>query len=250
MDLRSIYNAFVVRKKDTCLHREHPLLKLFGILIILAAVSLSNIEWLLLILLILIVEAALGKVVRNLIWTIKGAWSLLIILFIMSSVLYSLNYSIVLILRIISATFAISVFASTTLPSDLAQSLEEMGISSKLSAIPELSIRIIPYIAKDAQESLEGMMLRGEVKPAFLIPRGITKALATVVHSALKRSESLTETLVAKFFGYSGKRTYLEPLKITPYSILQLLVKGLLLYFSLTIPDISTCLMSFVSIVI
>ena len=237
MDLRSIYQAFVTRRRNTCLHKAHPLLKLLGTLIILISIALSNIQWLILILLLLIIEAKLGKVTMNLIWTIRGAWSLLVILFTMSLVLYSINYAITLIMRVIAASFSISIFASTTTPSDLSQSLEKVGIPTKICAIPELSLRVIPYIANDAQESLEGMMLRGEVRPGFLLPRGITKALATIVHSAIKRSESLTEALIAKFFGYSNKRTYIDELYVNKYSVAQLVLKILILALSVIYPN-------------
>jgi len=237
VDLRAIHYAFVTRRKDTCIHNAHPLLKLMGSTLILVSIALSNIQWLILILLILLIEAELGKVLMNLVWTIKGAWSLLLIISVTSYILYSVHYSITLITRVITASFAISIFVSTTAPSDLSQSLEKIGVPAKLCAIPELSIRLIPYIANDAQESLEGMMLRGEVKPRFLLPRGITKALATIIHSAVKRSESLTEALVAKFFGYSNKRTYIDELQINKYSVVQLFVKVLILVLALIFPN-------------
>lgn len=237
MDLRAIYYAFVTRRKDTCIHKAHPLLKIIGSIIILTNIALSNIQWLIIILLILLIEAKLGRVLMNLAWTIRGAWSLLLMLSITSYILYSADYTVTLIFRVITASFAISIFISTTTPSDLSQSLEKIGIPAKLCAIPELSIRLIPYIANDAQESLEGMMLRGEVKPGFLLPRGITKALATIIHSAIKRSESLTEALVAKFFGYSNKRTYIDELKVNKYSVTQLFIKTLMLILTLIFPD-------------
>lgn len=237
MNLKSLYYAFITRRKDTCLHRAHPLLKLLGSIFLLVSIAISNLPWLIIILLILLIESVLGRSLRNFFRTIIGAWSLILMLFLMAFVLYSLIYAVTIVMRVITAAFTMSIFVSTTTPSDLAQSLEKIGLPAKISAIPELSIRIIPYIAKDTQESLEGMMLRGEIKPGFILPRGITKALATIIHSALKRSESLTEALVAKFFGYSDKRTYLNELHFTSYSITQLVLKALILILSQIVPN-------------
>ncbi len=230
MAFRALYYAFSVRRKNTPLHNTHPILKMIGLILYVIIVAIANIEWLFLLILIPFIEAIVGKVVKNIILVLRGAWIALIILFIMAFILYSPIYAILLLLRLIGGGWAIAVFLATTYPSDLSQGLERMRVPANICLIPELTLRVIPFIARDTQEAIEGMILRGEVRMSKVFPRGLVKALAAVIHSALKRAEHLSEALMAKFVGYSPKRTYLKPIRITFFSVLQLAYKIILLY--------------------
>lgn len=222
---REIYYAFSLTKRATTVHKTHPLLKLSGLLIVFLVAVLSHIKLLLIIILINLVEALISESLDNLYRTIRGLLLPILLIGFFASIFYNIYRAIEIILRVIAIAWAFSLFAATTPPSELSISLERIGLPTKVVIIPELALKVIPYIAIDIQQTLESLILRKEVKPAKPFPKGISKALAVIILSGIKRSYALAEALLAKFYGIAGKRTNIYDYKVTSYGIAQLLVK-------------------------
>ena len=224
-----LYRAFIPSGKKTILHRGNPVFKLMGLVLVTIAVSLSNIYYLVFLTLLVIIEAKLADVTRRLIKAIKGIYIPILIIGSISFVLYGFWRTIEIIMRIFVMVFTVVVFLSTTTPVELSQSLEKLGLPASITMIPELSIKLIPFMIADSQNAINALILRGEIKPRRFIPKGITKMLAIIILSSLKRAELLAEALAAKFFGASHKRTILYDFTINIYDVLQLLIKILIL---------------------
>ncbi len=230
LDIAALQRAFIFRPKDTPLHRAHPTLKLAGTALMFTAMLLADMPILIIILAICIAEAQIGGILRDVFFFLRATARFLTVLAILLFLLYMPPRAISILLRVLSGTLMIYVFVATTNPSNLAQALEDLGIPELITMAGQLAIRVIPLMLKDAVDATEALTLRGVLGRGPL--RGLIDLLAVIVASAEKRRMFLEEAMKAKFFGVS-KRTYLDPLTITKYSVAQLLVKTVILVASL-----------------
>ena len=231
---RSIYYGLALRDKDTIIHRCNPLLKLVGLVIYIAGVSLTkNLVLLLFASLIPYCELVLSKSYKEIIMLLRGIIIPIFFLTFISYLFYGLLWAVALVTRIILITVMVSIFSVTTTPSKLSQGLERLGVPIRYSMIPALTIRLIPLVAKDAQETIDSLVLRGEIKARYFIPKGIYKAIAILIASSLRRARYISEALATKFWGAYDSRSHLYQLKVTKYDIFSILLKGLFLAYVL-----------------
>ncbi|MEX0568417.1 MAG: energy-coupling factor transporter transmembrane protein EcfT [Candidatus Njordarchaeota archaeon] len=243
LDIKMFSKTFIVEEKNTPVHQAHPLLKLIGTIILFVAIFMADIFMLLIILIIETVEAVIGRVLKNILSFIWGIKSFLILIAIVSLLLYSPPRAISIILRIIDGTIIIILFVITTNHTKLMMALEQIHVPSSIIMGIQLALRSIPLISKDAEEATEALILRRELRVGFPI-RGITTLLAVIILSAIERAECLAEALTAKYFGATKKRTYITEIKYTPYSIIQVAIKIMLLALIIYMPLVAVIILN------
>jgi energy-coupling factor transporter transmembrane protein EcfT len=136
--------------------------------------------------------------------------------------------AILVVLKIITGSLGFAFYFAVTNPSDLARSLEKTGVSAKIAMIPALVLTIVPRVAKDAEETIETLVLRGEIKGFFL--RWLPKVLAIFIASVLYRSEFLAQSLYYRGFGMK-KRSHYRSVPLSWIDILRLIYWLLLVLF-------------------
>ena len=226
---RELYYAFSLIRRETIVHRTHPLLKFLGLVILFIAATFSNLELLTIILVIDIIEASLSRALDTLYRTIRALLLPIALIGFFATILYNVYRALEIVFRIIGVSWAVAIFAATTSPSEFSVALEKLGFPLKLVIIPELSFKVIPYVARDIQQTLEALTLRKEIATARPFPRGISKALAVIILSTIKRGHALAEALLAKFYGFAPKRTNIYDYGVTVYGVLQLIIKASLI---------------------
>jgi len=125
-----------------------------------------------------------------------------------------------LILRLVAGALAFSFYFAVTNPSDLTRILEKMKVPSRWALLPALSLSLVPRIAKDAEETFETLLLRGEIKGHFF--RWLPRTLAIFIASVLYRSEFLSQSIYYRGFGL-GKRTHYRDVKLQLRDIIRLI---------------------------
>jgi len=223
--LRDIYYAFAIRKISSPVHNAHPLTKFLGLIIVIIASSLASLSFLLLLLLLTIGEVLIAKSTSRLCRITRALTIPTLIIGFFSYIVYGLIRTIEIVLRLFIVAFSVTLFMSTTSPTELAQAFEKIGLPTSLAIIPELALRLIPFMAIDAQDSINSLILRNEVKISKPLPKGLVKVLAAIILSAIKRAEILAEALMAKYLGYSKRRTIIYSFRITPYDAVQFIIK-------------------------
>ncbi|MHA1668419.1 MAG: hypothetical protein ACTSX6_09295 [Candidatus Heimdallarchaeaceae archaeon] len=215
--LKRVYQGLLYKTES--LH-IHPLV---GIVIIFIQFGflIPNINWLLLLLLIFIlVENILLK-------NVKGALSILWFLFPLIVIVGGLTFIFggwVQVFRVISrfliGGLGFSLFFALVNPSDLTRSFENLHISSKIAIIPSLALMMIPRMAKDAEDTFNTLLLRGEIK-GFIFS-WLPKTLALMIASILYRSDFLAQSLYFKGFGIQ-KRTHYKKVEFSKVDLFRIL---------------------------
>ncbi len=241
LDVKRLSEVFIVERKNTPIHRAHPLLKLIGTVILFIAVMIGGIEVVAMAIIMAVVESAVGRILRNVVTFLWSMRIFLLVMGVLSFIFYMPQRAIAILLRVIAGGMIIACFILTTDINDLSQALESVGTPQKIVMAIQFALRMIPLVSRDATESAEALVLRGEISPS-IIPRGITTMLALVIASAIERSQYLAESLEAKYFGVTKKRTYIREIKITKYSVLQLIAKTIIMILTLPIPIPTTLL--------
>jgi len=233
LDLRRIAQTFMVEGKRTAIHNTHPILKISGTAALFVAILFPNILIISIVLIVSIAESLVAGVFRRICSFLWGIRYFLITITVLSLIFYPPKRVLIILLRVIAGSVLVLCFVLTTNMMDLAQALDRLGIPSSITYATLFSIGLIPPLLKNASNSYEALVLRGEASPR-IIGGGIITPLALLVAHAIERGEKLAEVLASKFFSPSGERTYFRSLNITVYGIIQLAFKLAVLIFALT----------------
>lgn len=213
--LRRIYDGFLYKPENIHIH------PLIGILILFLQFGFMvlNLNWILtLLLLFIIFESFLFKNVRG---SLSILWALTPILIPLAGLIYLFGGWIQMyrvVIRFLIGGIGFSFFFTVTNPSDLTRVLEKIYIPTKIAIIPSLALTMIPRIARDAEDTLSTLRLRGELKGFFL--RWLPKVLAIFIASILYRSEFLAQSLYFKGMGIQ-KRTHYRNVKLSSRDLIR-----------------------------
>jgi energy-coupling factor transporter transmembrane protein EcfT len=169
---------------------------------------------------ILIIENVLYGNVRGSIDLLRAIIPLLLFLGGLTIFFAGFNQAIHVVLRLLAGALAFSLFFAITNPSDLTRVLEKMKIPSKWALLPSLSLTLVPRVAKDAEETFETLLLRGEIR-GYNFFRWLPKTLAIFIASVLYRSELLSHSLYYRGFGIQ-QRTHYRSVKVQKKDLLRL----------------------------
>ena len=207
--IRRVYEGLIFKPENLTVH------PLVGLLVMLTQFGflIPKNNWLLALLLVFII-------VETVIYgNIKGALSLLWAIFPLIIFLGGITFlfggpiqTYRVLMRLVIGAIGFSLFFAVTNPSDLSRALEKIRLSSKIAIIPALALTMAPRIAKDAEETYNTLVLRGEIKGSFL--RWLPKMLAIFIASVLYRSEFLAHSLYYRGFSIQ-KRTHYKKQRFT-----------------------------------
>lgn len=201
--LRGFYEIFIYRKKQGYLFTLDPLAKILTLLIQLIGIFLGDHFILLLVLALSSLEGVLNGIHRKILHGLRGVALPLLLVICLVGLFYNLIRAIRVLLLIICFITTITVFTSTTSPSNIVRALEKVGIPLKVAYVPALAIKLIPEIATAAQDALLSFTLRGEIKSRVHLG-SISKVLTAISAASLTKTRYLGEALAVK--GFSSER--------------------------------------------
>lgn len=226
----SLLQGFQFYPGKTFIHRLDPRVKLLFSLLLLATtfmyteISVTTI--------IIGVEgglAALAGVARRWVKTVYGVAPLIIAVFLMNYLIYSLlpgqpldptgiYRSFAFAYRLMALLASFSIFFLTTTPEELGMALTKFKIPYIYTFAFISAIRFTPVLAQELQSIMDAQRSRGleleKGNPLTKVKKYIP-ILVPLLVNVLRRSYELAEAMEVKCFGAKKERTYLKELKMT-----------------------------------
>ena len=210
--IRDLYNGISYKPKKK---NNNPLILLISLVVQFFAILIFNLYGLLIVAIVVLIESFLFKFYRyhfNLLKLIVPfAFFTGFIVFLFRSPVDALN----VMLRIFCGALTFSTFLLMTNPADLSRAFEKLHIPSKLAFLPSLTFTYIPYVARDTEETVNALVLRGEIRlKRFLLFS--PKLIALLLASAIYRSDIMAESLTIRGFGLKQRKPYkIPPITLT-----------------------------------
>ncbi len=201
--VRRIYAGLLFHPEATHIH---PLIGIIVLLLQFIALLFNSYYILLGLFLFVLLEIIIFRHFRS---SFNIVTAILPFLFIFSLIIYffgGFDHTLRIFLRIFIGALIFSFFFSTTNPSDLSRMLENLRIPQRLALLPTLVLTMVPRIAKDAEETIESLKIRGEITGK--IWEWLPKTLAIFIASALYRSNFLAQALYFKGFNVRKRSHY------------------------------------------
>ncbi len=224
--------------RDSPIHRIHPLLKLFALVVFTTSVLVIS-DWRLIVLQILIVISGIkvaGIGIRRLVKRLRSLVVFSLLLFILQVLLvrngtvlifmvpsiggsgplipvtdYGVERGLNMSLRFVAIVFASIFFVSVTDPTLLSYSFTRIGVSYRHSFMLVLALRFIPLFDLESQTVRMALNARGITsRPRHLseLIQMIRYTLRPLLISAISRIDSLTISMEGRGFGYRPSRTF------------------------------------------
>jgi len=221
--------------KDAFLHRLHPYTKiLFIILVTIMAIVATDIPFLILMVIALLLFAAYGEVLRESLNQLKLILVMSVIFILITIItmpngemlgyiipqgvpviggfipvtLGGLTIGVVLTLRFMILIFAFQLFLISTQPRDIVHAMEKVGIPIDYILMFIIALRFIPTLQIEGQRIHEAQLARGFNPGTGVLGkvRSVSPIVIPLVSNALLRSNVLGLTIDMR--GYrTGKRT-------------------------------------------
>jgi len=224
--------------KDAFLHRLHPYTKiLFIILVTIMAIVATDIPFLILMVIALLLFAAYGEVLRESFNQLKLILVMSVIFILITIItmpngemlgyiipqgvpviggfipvtLGGLTIGVVLMLRFMILIFAFQLFLISTQPRDIVHAMEKVGIPIDYILMFIIALRFIPTLQIEGQRIHEAQLARGFNPGTGVLGkvRSVSPIVIPLVSNALLRSNVLGLTIDMR--GYrTGKRTHVR----------------------------------------
>ncbi|GAB4316415.1 MAG: CbiQ family ECF transporter T component [Methanobacteriaceae archaeon] len=206
-------------------HKLDPRVKMGFVvgITLLCAVIKSNLllgVLVLLVIMMVLISNTLTKVGKFLlIFILFCAMAIFLTFFISGNLLYSMEHFTPFFLRFFVMISAGLLFAFTTPPQRLAQSLEKMKIPTSVTFTLSIAIRYIPTLAREASAILKALKLRGVkisawdfIKKPSYIYRGM---IIPLIIRTIKLSDEIAIAAESRGFCSSKDRTSLNKVEFT-----------------------------------
>ncbi|MBN1801236.1 MAG: energy-coupling factor transporter transmembrane protein EcfT [Candidatus Lokiarchaeota archaeon] len=204
--------AFKFLKKDTFLHRLDPRSKLLmAIFYSIFSFLFLKIIPLLLILLTMIPLVISGKQLKKWLTNLKNMYFLFVLIILINTLFFSLNFALLMVLRIIIMLSAFTLFFQTVDPNDLALSFISMKIPYEIAFSFSLAFRFIPTIAMEAENIKDAQQSRGyELQASGMINKikNLFPLIVPLIICSIKRAFNVAEALESRAFGSRKNRTH------------------------------------------
>jgi energy-coupling factor transport system permease protein len=167
---------------------------------------------------VLLLPLSNAKMVREFFKGLAGIQFLIIFILIINTVLLSLNFAIVTILRIVVLMGAFSLYFQTTLPEDLTQSLISLGFKYPYAFAISLAFRFVPTMALETEIIMEAQKSRGHrIQEGGVIQqiRNLFPLLIPLLFNSIRRAYNVAEALESRAFGVYPKPTFFYPIRFT-----------------------------------
>ena len=235
MFANDISYAFLYDRKDTFLYKLDPRIKLFYVVITTLAVFFARDPIVAAtILLLQVIVASLGGLLRKIASLVKGLIPFLLIIMVFNTILvYLTSFTIdfdaltytfyMMIVRVFTALVAFTILMSTTSPQEIMQALVKMKISYVYAYPLVITFRFIPIIFTEMKNIYDAQRSRGlELEKGNIIEKS-RKLIPIIIPSivcALFRAKDLAEAMESRSFGALPKRTFYKQLRIKKLDIL------------------------------
>ncbi len=207
----AMLQAFRYKSKNTVIHRLDPRTKLLlTILVSILAMVFTQIIPMIFLLGVTSLLVFIAKSGREWIMSIRGLSGLLVFILILNYIVRSLNFAMVMGLRLIVLSSIFSVFFLTVHPDDLAQSLIQLHIPFDFAFAMAMATRYVPTLAIEAQTIMDSQKSRGlELEKGSLIERvkNFVPILIPLIVGSVRRALSIAESIESRAFGSTTKRT-------------------------------------------
>jgi energy-coupling factor transport system permease protein len=235
----------VFRSGDSILHRLHPLVKLFGLSLLLAGVVFADtpVSISLLLLAALILALSAGMSYLEIVREVRAFWFFYIITLLLHFLidkgervlfsLYAMNFTleglqagIIFSVKIAAVALVGASVIRTTHPADWAKVFDRFGSSRnvisrsfhRFGLILGLSLRMLPTILQEAERIRTAQIARG-LEPAKGGPVQRTKSLLALIipllSNTLDRADSITSAMQSRGYSLEGVRTGYREIKMT-----------------------------------
>ncbi|MHA1166504.1 MAG: energy-coupling factor transporter transmembrane component T [Candidatus Hodarchaeales archaeon] len=212
---RNVYQGFLYRAGS---RSANPLTG-FVIVAIQFTLMLDNDQvFLTTLLFLLIIENITLRKAQDILILLKAIFPLLVFLGGITFLFGGFSRAMIVVLRILISSLSFSLYFALTNPSELSRALEKLKIPASVAIIPALALTVVPSVSKDAEETFNTLVLRGELEGHFW--NWLPKALAVFIASVLYRSEFLAQSLYIKGYGL-GKRTHYRSIPIKRSDVLR-----------------------------
>lgn len=213
---RNVYQGFLYRAGS---RSANPLTG-FAVVVVQFILMLNNDNFILVIVLILLsIESIMFRNIRDILNLLKAIFPLVLFLGGITFLFGGWTKAMIVILRILISSLSFSMYFALTNPSELSRSLERIKIPARVSIIPALALTIVPSVAKDAEDTFNTLVLRGELEGHFW--NWLPKTLAVFIASVLYRSEFLAQSLYIKGFGL-GERSHYRSVPIKKNDVIRI----------------------------
>jgi len=212
IDPLGMVELFRTEARETPYSRLNPVTKfvLFGSFIILPLVSPSLLIQIfsLVVQLPLILVSRSGSRIRR---SIRASTVFILFLIVLNYVTTrSLDFSIAMVLRLVSMIIASAIFMVGTSPAEIGDLLAKLKIPLQVSFSFVIVLRFIPVLADDVVMIVTSQASRGyEVERGGFLERArrLIPVLIPMIIIAIRRGHQLAEALETRAFGVSGRRT-------------------------------------------
>ena len=236
--MSAILEGFAFQKRDSILHRLDPRVKMVYALImmVMAGFIFSQLLPLLVLLLVQVPLALLGRVGRLWARTLRASTPLLLIIVGLNLLaiwwptrslsLYDVEHVLALAVRFAVFVSSFSIFTLTTSPDDLSLALEQMGVPYSFCFMFRAALRFTPVMAREARITMDAQRARGlELDKGGLLTRArrYIPILVPLIVNAITRAWAMAEAMESRAWG-AGKRTSLYVLRMKGRDYLALLI--------------------------
>ncbi len=245
--------AFKYLKKDTFLHRLDPRSKLLmAIFYSVFSFMFLKIVPLLIILLTMVPLVISGKQLKKWLINLKNMYFLFVLILIINTLFFSLNFALIMVLRIVIMLSAFTLFFQTVDPNDLALSFISMKIPYEVAFSFSLAFRFIPTIAIEAENIKDAQQSRGyELQTSGMINKikNLFPLIVPLIICSIKRAFNVAEALESRAFGSRKNRTHYFTVKFAikdwVFTMSLILLLSILIYLEINISQFPILLWSF-----
>jgi len=218
--LNSLRNGAIYRKKGVFLEKINPLVKLSIVMSYIIASLLLDLIQSVLMFIFTIIFLMLCSRKLEIIYLTRFLFIIAFLSAFFVGLFYSWIRTLTVFLRILIIGMWVSMFIATTDPDELSKFLELIGLPTRLSIILPLSLKLIPVVANDTEETLISLYFKGEFGENRLNPGEYIKPLTVLIASSIWRVKFIAESLAHRGVLRGRKTFYLERKIIEPKDIL------------------------------
>ncbi|MEM1657831.1 MAG: energy-coupling factor transporter transmembrane component T [Candidatus Jordarchaeales archaeon] len=209
---------FDYKSKDSVLHKLDPRVKIyiFGVFVVTALLS-ENIFLLCIIQIVLLALLRFAQVINDFFKQLKGFFYLIFLITIIDTVLFSLKFALLMVLKFLTIIFSFSLLLSITPPDEIIQVAERVKLPIEFVIAFSIALRYIPVMIREAELIFDSQKARGvSFQEGNIIDklRGYIYLLIPLIATTIRRALHVAESMEARGFGAKERRTNLHELKM------------------------------------
>lgn len=156
---------------------------------------------------LIILSRSGSRIIRS----IKGSLFFIIILLVLNYLTtWSLEFSLAMVLRLVSMIIASAIFMTGISPAEIGDLLTKLRVPLQITFSFVIALRFIPVLADDVIMIITSQVSRGyELEKGGFITRAkkLIPILIPMIVIAIRRGHQLAEALETKAFGVAGRRS-------------------------------------------